>query len=89
MCLILASANSFEMAQVRRIFLETLSSEVAGTAEGLVNKVTSQFYEANVTAKFTNDTKKLVVQCIEAVAAPNSTILVSFQSFFSVLFVEI
>mmetsp|Transcript_14801 Transcript_14801/g.21566 ORF Transcript_14801/g.21566 Transcript_14801/m.21566 type:complete len:82 (+) Transcript_14801:390-635(+) len=67
----------FVVPQVRRIFLETLCSEVSGIADGLINKVASQFYQPNVNAKFTNDAKKLVVQCIQAVEVPDSTILVS------------
>ena len=61
---------------VQQIFLDTLAEDIPGVADGLVSKVAAGFLEANVAPKFSNDAKKLVVQCAQAVAAVGSTVLV-------------
>ena len=62
--------------EVHRVFLDELCQEIPGVSGELVDKVAGAFMSANVAPKFTKQAKQLVVQCIEAVSAPGTSILV-------------
>jgi len=70
---IFVGARRFE---VQRIFLDSLATELSKVDEGLVSKAIARFCSSKVVAKLSNEAKKLVVQCIEAVALKGSTTLV-------------
>ena len=70
---IFVGARRFE---VQRIFLDSLATELSDVDEGLVSKAITRFCSSKVVAKFSNEAKALVVQCIAAVAVTGSTTLV-------------
>ena len=56
-------------------------------SQGLVDTVAASFYDAVVKPTFSKDAKKLVVQCVEAVTAPDTTILVCADTLLPLLLI--